>query len=305
MTELWIPVTIAAALVQCLRTIFQRQLLFHVPNTFVNFARYAFCAPAALVAMAVWFGFYPSELKPPPASFYGWCALVGVLQIIGTWALLAALSQGNFAVAVTLSKTEAIQAALLSILVLGEYIHSFGWLAICACLAGVVVVSPAFRLVITAGFASGWQPAGVFYGLLAGFFFGVTGTGIRAATLSLGDVHSLTSSLMVLATTAAIQVGIFGIYLCWTQFGELVRFFRLFLRPAFLIGMTSALTSFGYFVAMGLQQVAYVFALGQVEIIFSIAASRIIFKQPLMLRELLGIALIASGILMLVLSTLE
>lgn len=305
MTELWIPVTVAAAFVQCLRTVLQRRLLVHFPNTFVNFARYAFCAPAALIGLALWLSLNPGQFKLPPASFYGWCALVGLLQILGTWALIAALAQGNFAVAVTLSKTEAIQAALLSMLILGEYIRPFGWLAICICLIGVIVLTTRSRAGLTLGIAGSRRYGGVFYGLLAGLFFGMTGTAIRAATISLGDPQSLTGSLLILATTATIQVAIFGLYLCWSQFGDLVRFFRVSWRPALWIGITSAFASFGYFFAMGLQQAAYVFAVGQIEIIFSLLASKVTFKQPPTYRELSGIALILSGIVLLVLSTQE
>ncbi|MGB0800028.1 MAG: EamA/RhaT family transporter, partial [Planktomarina sp.] len=52
--------------------------------------------------------------------------------------------------------------------------------------------------------------------------------------------------------------------------------------------------SLGWFTAFALQNVAYVKALGQVELVFSLAVSALIFGERLTLRE--GIALIVVGV---------
>ena len=55
--------------------------------------------------------------------------------------------------------------------------------------------------------------------------------------------------------------------------------------------------SFCWFAAFSLQSAAYVFAVGQVELIFSLAVSVLVFGERVTRRELGGIALLAVSIL--------
>ena len=55
------------------------------------------------------------------------------------------------------------------------------------------------------------------------------------------------------------------------------------------------------FVAFTLQNAAYVKALGQVELIFSILASFIFFKERISKNEFIGMALISASVLGLIL----
>jgi drug/metabolite transporter (DMT)-like permease len=56
-----------------------------------------------------------------------------------------------------------------------------------------------------------------------------------------------------------------------------------------------------WFVAFTLQNAAYVKALGQVELIFSILASFIFFKERISKNEFIGMALISASVLGLIL----
>jgi drug/metabolite transporter (DMT)-like permease len=59
------------------------------------------------------------------------------------------------------------------------------------------------------------------------------------------------------------------------------------------------LGSAGWFTAMTLQNVAYVRAVGQVELIFTFLTAILIFRESIRWTELLGTALIIAGILFL------
>jgi len=72
-------------------------------------------------------------------------------------------------------------------------------------------------------------------------------------------------------------------------------------RVSSLVGVTSMLGSFGWFVAFALQNAAYVKAVGQVELVFTFLASYFVFKERSTRKELLGIGLIVASILLLVL----
>ena len=57
-----------------------------------------------------------------------------------------------------------------------------------------------------------------------------------------------------------------------------------------------------WFSAFTLQNAAYVRALGQIELVFTLIASAVFFRENLNRLELLGIILIVGGILVLVLA---
>ena len=68
-----------------------------------------------------------------------------------------------------------------------------------------------------------------------------------------------------------------------------------------LVGLTGVLGSIGWFTAMTIQNAAYVRALGQIELIFTFAASYLFFQEKSSRNELVGIGLVTAGILILVL----
>ena len=57
----------------------------------------------------------------------------------------------------------------------------------------------------------------------------------------------------------------------------------------------------GWFTAMTIQNVAYVRALGQIELVFTFIASTVFFKEKSTGTEIVGIVLIVVGILLLLL----
>ena len=67
------------------------------------------------------------------------------------------------------------------------------------------------------------------------------------------------------------------------------------------VGLSSLAGSFCWFLVFTLQTVAYVNALGQVEMVFSILASVLVFREKITAREVAGIGLLGLSILVLVL----
>lgn len=64
------------------------------------------------------------------------------------------------------------------------------------------------------------------------------------------------------------------------------------------IGLTSALGSIAWFSAFALQNASYVRAVGQVEVVFTLAISRLYFQERITALELAGIAVTVAGVLM-------
>src|SRR5688572_8660174 len=116
MIDLWIPVTIAAAFLQCMRTALQKRLTRSLSAEGANFVRYVYGAPIAvmiLVALAAGFG---RTLPMPNTASLIYGAIGGLAQICATSLLIRAFTYRSFAVGTTYSKTDTIQAAILATL---------------------------------------------------------------------------------------------------------------------------------------------------------------------------------------------
>ncbi|MCC7274768.1 MAG: hypothetical protein IT561_19015 [Alphaproteobacteria bacterium] len=299
--DLWIPITLGAALMQCLRTAQQKRLKGQLSTNGANFARYVYGAPFAVAAFALYMAAWGPALPAPGLAFVVHCMVGGVAQIVATSFLILAFTMRNFAAGTTYSKTETVQTALLATVFLAEPLTAGAWIAIVIGLAGVLVLSvPAA--------AGGWRTAllgvtdkAALFGLASGGLFGVSAIGIRGASLSLGsEVDFLARSLMTLAAVTTLQTTLMIAYLAAAERGEITRVLRAW-RQAAPVGVMSVIGSAGWFTAMTLQNVAYVRALGQVELLFTVAVSRFGFREAPTRRELVGVALVAGGVVALLL----
>ena len=143
-----------------------------------------------------------------------------------------------------------------------------------------------------------WNKAAL-VGLGSGLFFAIASLCLRQASLSFGIDNSLFTAGLTLVTMVVLQT---GIMLTWVaartpaQLRVIGREWRL----CSFVGVTSALGSVGWFVAMTLERASYVKALGQIEFLFALAISATFFRERSSRLELFGMCLIASGILALI-----
>jgi drug/metabolite transporter (DMT)-like permease len=91
-----------------------------------------------------------------------------------------------------------------------------------------------------------------------------------------------------------------ALWLRWREPGQITAVWRS-RRIGIWVGLTSMAGSFGWFLAFTLQTAAYVKAVGQIELIFSLMASVLFFKERVTIRELVGIGFLALSILTFVL----
>jgi len=298
--ELWIPITVGAALMQCLRTALQRHLKGRLSTAGANYIRYVFGAPFALLALSILVLATGAELPSLHATFFVNALLGGLAQIVATSCLILAFTMRNFAVGTTYSKTETIQTAVLSTIFLAEPISLWAWGAVVVSLVGVLVLSLPARGGAWRDVLFGWTQKAALYGLAAGFLFGVSAITIRGASLSLGDGDPFLRSFTTLAAITALQTVMMTAYLLWferDQFAAVIRHWR----PSAMVGIMSVIGSAGWFTAMTLQNAALIRAVGQVELVFTVLVSRFAFREPPTLRELTGIALIAVAVVALLL----
>lgn len=295
---LWIFVAIAAAGFQTLRFMLQKSLSMGTLSAGgATLARFLFSAPF-VAALALGYLSYSGAGWPALGNRFLPFALAGALaQILATWCVVALFQHRNFAVGITFKKAEVVQTALVGFLVLGDRISFGGLMAILIGLLGVLVLSD--RPEGGAGLKR-FLNKGAGLGLLSGAFFAVSAVGYRGATLEVGSDDPLMRALIsLMVVTASQSVGL-GSYLIWREPGEVGRVLASW-RSSIWMGLASLGGSLGWFVAFTLQNAAYVFAVGQVEVIFSILISVLVFKEQISRREGAGIALITASVLTLVL----
>jgi len=291
---LWIPITIAAAAMQTLRFVLQKQLSgSELSAAGATFARFLFAAPLACLAAMIALRAGGQSLPRPGPEFWGFVLMGGIAQILATFLTVALFGMRNFAVGVAFTKTETVQVALFSAAILADPVAPAGWLAIAVGLAGVLLLSrspePGARLF--------GRPA--VYGVLAGGLFGLSAIGYRGATMAVDSLPFFARALVALAAATVLQSVVMAAWLAWREPGQIRRVAHGWRRTA-LVGLTGMLGSLGWFTAFSLQNAAIVRALGQVEIVFTLMASVLVFHERLRLREAAGIALVISSLIVLV-----
>ena len=201
----------------------------------------------------------------------------------------------NFAVGIAFTKTETVQVATFSALFLSEAVSRTGWIAIGIGFCGVILMSRG------TGIGAKMIGRAPLYGIMAGGLFGLSAIGYRGATLALLPAPFFLRTILALAAATMLQSAIMLVWLVWREPGEVTRVLGLW-RKTVWVGVTGAFGSLGWFAAFSLQNAAYVRALGQVEMVFMVAVSTLVFRERLQLREGLGIALIVASVLIIVLS---
>jgi drug/metabolite transporter (DMT)-like permease len=289
----WIPITIAAAVMQTARTTLQKNLATNLSTNASTLARYLYGLPVAAIYLAIVRVIDNAPVPDFNSAFAFNIVMGGLAQIVATSLLIMALTARSYAVGTALSKTEAIQAALLAVVFLGEHISWGGGVALFISAVGVMTMSAPGK---TWSFT--FDRAAI-YGLLSGTMFGFTAVGIRGANLAL-HTSFVTAAAHTLTIMIIFQTLILGAYLIWFETPQFKALLKAW-RPSLGVGVFSALGSIGWFTGMALEKAAYVRTLGQVELVFTVLVSRFYFRETLRPRELTGMLLIVTGIIILVL----
>ncbi|WP_298492133.1 DMT family transporter [uncultured Maritimibacter sp.] len=296
MIETWVLVALAAAAVQTIRFALQKSLKgTGLSSGGATFSRFLFGAPLALATSGVALGYLGHGVTGFTPLFWLWVVAGGLSQIVATMATVTLFAERNFAVGVAFTKTETILVALFSLVLLGEAISLHGLVAILIGVLGVVLLSwktGGGRLALF-NRASG-------LGLLAGGLFAVAAISYRGATLEIGSDSAFVRAVVTLAAVTTFQTLAMSVYLRLREPGEIGRVFARW-RTTVLVGVTGMLGSLGWFVAFALQNAAYVRALGQAELVFSLVVSWFFFKDRSTAREVVGMALLLLSIVALVL----
>lgn len=297
--DLWIIVTFLAAAFQTVRFMLQKVLATSTLSPAgATFSRFLYSAPFIALLLAVYMQATQAQLPTMSARFWGFGLLGAVSQIVATVCVVALFKERNFAVGITFKKTEVIQTVLVGVLLLGELVSWGGFAAIALGLVGLLMLSGGkdargFHLSDLRNRAAG-------LGIASGILFAFSAVSYRGASLTLATEDPLLRAGVTLMAVVAMQTLVMVVWLALRERGEMGRVWRA-RRVAVWIGLTSMGGSLCWFIAFTLQNAAYVKALGQVELILSILASTLFFKEKITARETIGMAILVASILLLIL----
>ena len=291
----WIGITVTAALFQTWRTALQQRLRGRLSVGTASFVRYVYAVPVGLLLLVSYWAATDGVLPPPNAGFLLGCAVGGLAQVLGTALLIMAFGHRNFAVGTAYSKTDAVQAALVSWLVLGETLPALAWLGIGIGVCGVLTLSLAGRRMDPRTLLRATVQPAALCGLGAGAGFGMAGLGIRAATQALGAPDPVLAALFALVVTNVMQTAMQGSWMAWREPAGLRAAFTSW-RSAAWVGALSAAGSACWFAGFALAPVALVRTLAQVEMVFTLLFSRFYLHETLRRADLAGLALIVGGV---------
>jgi len=299
--ELWIPITVSAALFQCWRTAMQQKLRHLLSINGAGFVRFLYGAPTALVLLTAALAGTGLPLPRPNLVFLFHCAAGGLTQILATNLLIMAFGYRNFAVGTAYSKTETAQSAVIALIVLGEVLAPLAWAGICIGLSGVITLSLAGRGMRPRELAAATVQPAALAGLGAGFLFALTTVFVKLANQALSGPSLFVRALFVLVVTNTLQTLMQGSFLAWREPAELRKAFTTW-RSSAWVGTLSAAGSACWFTAFALTEVALVRSVGQVEIVFTLLFSRFYLKETLRPGDVAGLALVVAGVLLIVLT---
>ena len=294
---LWLPVTLAAALFQTWRTALQQRLRGRLSVGTAGFVRYVYAIPVGLALLLGYGAVTGGAVPMPNAGFLLGCAAGGLAQVAGTSLLIMAFGYRSFAVGTAYAKTDAVQAALVSWLLLGEVLPPLALAGIGVGVAGILLLSLAGQgLDPRTLLRATTQPAAL-CGLGAGTGFALAGVGIKAAVIALAAPDPILAALLALVVTNTLQTAMQGAWMAWREPAGLRAAFTGW-RSGAWVGALSACGSACWFTGFALAPVALIRTVGQVDVVFTLLFSRFYLRERVCRSDAAGLYLIVGGVML-------
>jgi drug/metabolite transporter (DMT)-like permease len=294
---LWIPITLAAALAQTLRNAAQRHLTKSLGTLGATLVRFLYGLPFALLWLTAVHFFWGYPLPVPNAAFAGWILLGAVSQITATALLLRVMQERNFTLGVAYSKSELIQVAVFGFVFLGDRVGALTALAIGLGTLGVLLFSPADPQRPLRALLTGWTTRSALLGVGSGTGFALSAVGYRGAALALEGTPFLMAAAYSLVVAQTLQTILLGGGLLWHRREVVIGVLRAW-RASLFAGFMGATASIGWFTAMAIEPVVHVRTLALIELVFALFISQRVFKERLTRLELIGVAVLGCGLVM-------
>ena len=299
--DLWIPITIAATVIQNVRAVGQRWLLGRVSVGAAAYGRFFYGFPLTLLFLIAVCAIDGRAPPAPSLRFLAFATVGALSQSLGNEMFVRLVRSSNFIVMTTYSKMETVFSPVFSFFLLDDRLSVAGVTGIVVAVLGVMLMASARSASSLGALIGACLRAPASQGILVGAIYAVTSTSYRAAAFEVGDVGFAMQGLTLLAWATGIQAVAGGIYLAWQGSPVLSEVFREW-RYVVWIGITGVSASACWLCAFALQKTGYVLAVGQIELVFAFVASHLLFKERAHRNELVGILVTVVGILLVVMA---
>jgi len=291
---LWLWATLIAAAAQTVRNMTQASLTTRLGTIGATQVRFLFGLPFAVgfLALAVWI---TGEAVPPlTPRAVGFVAVGAVAQIAATALMLRLMATQSFAVTTAWIKTEPVLVALFAAAVLGDPLTLPVLGSIGLATLGVLVMT--LRPGVAGQMRRQGGPAAM--GLLAGALFGAAAIGFRGGILALPEGGFLIRASTALVVGLALQSLILLVWMALfdrAAIGACLAVWRASLGAGFL----GALASQFWFIGFSLTSAANVRTVALIEVVFAQGLARVWLRQRVTGRQLAGMALLLTGVALL------
>ncbi|MGU9952264.1 MAG: hypothetical protein ACNYPH_08240 [Gammaproteobacteria bacterium WSBS_2016_MAG_OTU1] len=280
--EYWIPITLFAALMQIVRTGWQKSLTTQLNDYTIAWLRFVFALPLTIPYLLLLQSFGLS-LPTPDGTFLLYAAAAGVTQIIATVMLVQLFSRRNFAVCTAFAKTEAAQIALFGLLIFDAPLSMVGVVGVALGTAGILLMIPR---------NGDWQTSCI--GVSIGGFFALTAWFIKEAVLHLEGANLLAAAALTLTAMLFIQTILLGAFLLLSKKLSLKNIWQVRWR-ALGIGVFGFLGTVGWASAFALTHPAFVKTLAQIELPLAYILGRTAFAEKPSKSEIGGMIACAAA----------
>jgi len=299
MENIWIPITIITAFIQTGRNGLMKNLKSTMHDETIMLSRFVFSVPIAFAWLSI---LYVLDYQFPGmnSKFFIYASAAAICQIIAGMLFLKLFGRRNFVIGVTYNQTQVIMNVIFSAIIFMQFVSLGALAAIILSFVGVVMITVAEKHIEPKNLWQRLFTPSAMIGLGCGAFFGITGVFLREAILVLDKGEFFVKSSYTLLYVLTLQAIIMSLITLVKQAGQ----FKVMIKhapKASMVGLTNAVTTFGWFLAFSLTHSAHVYMVGQIEVIFSILLSRKIFKENISKLELFGMFIVVGSIILLVL----
>ena len=290
MTLYWVLATIIGAAGLTTRNAMQRNLTQVIGTVGATQVRFLYGLPFSVLFLGISAWITGHAVPALNATMLGFSLSGAVTQIIATALMLLAMKERSFSVTTAYTKTEPVQVAIFSVVVLGDKIGVLAGLAIITATLGVILMA------VKPG--DSWTKSGlrpVAYGIISGTFFALSAVSYRGGILALNDTPFLLAASTTLVTALSMQTAILLTYMALFNRSALMGSLTVW-RASLLAGFVGAFASQAWFIGFSLTTAANIRTLGLVEMIFAQIITRRVLKEQTAGREWIGMALILAGV---------
>jgi drug/metabolite transporter (DMT)-like permease len=300
---IWLPATCLASLLQAWRTAVQQRVRKELSVNAAGLVRYLYGFPVCCLLLFLYVQWrQPAHFYIAPALL-PYALLAGLAQLLATNLLIMAFGYRSYVVGTAYAKTEAVQGAILALLLLGEHLTGLSWAGIAVGVVGVMQLSLGHQHWRAHDILKQISQPAALCGLGAGFLFALTAIFVKMATRKIPGNDPVLAALIVLLLVVFLQLLMQGSYVFFRERDQVHKIMRSW-RVSGQVGVLAALGSACWFTGFATAPVALVRAVGQMEVIFTLAFGHFYLREPITRSEVTGLILVSIGVVLALLGSL-